>query len=90
MSNLIPKVRKSIPVRCVVTSAKMDKSRVGTIERLVKHEQYGKYLSHRTKMMFHDENNETREGDTVLIVQTRPISAKKRFQLFKVVEKAAE
>ena len=82
--------KKSRPIQCVVTSAKMERSRVGTIEHLVKHEAYGKFLGRRTKMMFHDENNETQVGDKVLIIQTRPISARKRFKLLKVLEKAAE
>ena len=81
-------ITKSRPIKCVVTSAKMNRSRVGTLERTVKHERYGKYMRRRTKFMFHDENNESREGDTVLLVQSRPISANKRFALLKIVERA--
>ena len=59
----------------------MDKSRVGTVDRLVKHARYGKYMRRRTQIMFHDEKqNVTRAGDEVLITQTRPLSARKKFQ----------
>jgi len=79
---------KSRPVRCVVTSDKMNKSRVGTLERLVKHPQYGKYIRRRTKLMFHDEGNQSHMGDTVLLVQSRPHSSRKRFNLQKIVTQA--
>lgn len=75
-------------IRCVVSSDKMTKSRVGTYERLVKHPLLGKYMRRTTKYMFHDENNSTKVGDVVEIVQTRPLSARKRFSLYAVVEKA--
>ena len=84
------KVKKSKPILCTVTSDKMSKSRVGTVERLVKHARYGKYLKRRTKIMFHDESNESKLGDSVLIIPGRPKSCKKRFDLFKIVEKAKE
>lgn len=90
MSEKDHKEKKSRPVRVVVTSDKMNKSRVGTIEHLVKHERYGKYLRRRTKLMFHDENNESRVGDTVLIASSRPLSARKKFTLMQVVRKAAD
>ncbi len=84
------KEKKSKPVRVVVTSDKMMKSRVGTIEHTVKHARYGKYFRRRTKLMFHDEQNVSRMGDEVLISQTRPLSARKKFTLLQVVRKAAE
>ena len=84
------KQKKSRPILCVVTSDKMNKSRVGTVERLVKHAQYGKYVKRRSKLMFHDEKNETRIGDSVLIAPARPHSARKRFDLFKVVKRAED
>lgn len=80
--------KKSKPFSGLVTSDKMDKSRVVTVERLVKHEQYGKYIKRRTKLMFHDEKNESRIGDTVLVIPSRPHSARKRFDLLKIVAKA--
>ena len=81
-------VRKEIA--CVVSSAKMDKSRVATIDRLVRHGQYGKYIRRSTKLMFHDAKNESQEGDKVLVVQSRPMSCRKRFLLVKIVEKKRE
>ncbi len=80
--------KKTRPLKVVVTSDKMNKSRVGTIEHLVKHARYGKYIRRRTKLMFHDEQNETRIGDEVLITQTRPLSCRKKFTLMQVVRKA--
>jgi small subunit ribosomal protein S17 len=82
--------KKARPIRCVVTSDKMNKSRVGTLVRLVKHERYGKYQRFTTKIMFHDEQNVSKAGDEVLITQTRPLSARKKFQLLEIVRKAAE
>ncbi len=82
--------KKSKPVFGVVTSDKMQKSRVVTVERLVKHPRYGKYLKRQTKLMFHDEKNESRIGDSVLIIPSRPHSARKRFDLLKVVKKAGD
>ena len=85
MSEKDHKEKKSRPVRVVVTSDKMNKSRVGTVEHLVKHPRYGKYIRQRSKLMFHDEKNECRAGDIVLITQTRPLSARKKFTLLSVV-----
>ncbi len=75
-------------IRCTVTSDKMEKSRVAVVERLVKHPTFGKYIRRRTKLMFHDANNVTRAGDEVLVRQTRPLSARKKFELVKVVREA--
>jgi small subunit ribosomal protein S17 len=66
----------------------MNKSRVATIEHLVKHPIYKKYIRRTSKLMFHDEKNETRMGDKVLVKQSKPLSARKRFTLLEVVEKA--
>lgn len=79
-------VRKSKPIFCVVTSDKMDKSRVGTVEKMVRHDRYGKFIKRRTKIMFHDEKNETKIGDSVLIEVTRPLSSRKHFRLKQVIE----
>lgn len=81
------KVTKSRPIKVVVLSDKMNKSRVGVQERLVQHAEFGKYIRRRTKFMFHDEKNETKAGDVVLITPSRPTSARKRFALHKVVQK---
>ncbi len=72
----------------VVTSAKMQKSIVVMVERLVKHPLYKKYIKRRSKFMAHDERNEAREGDVVLIEETRPLSRRKRWRLVKILEKA--
>ncbi len=82
--------KKTKPVRLVVTSDKMAKSRVGTIEHTYKHPRYGKYMRRRTKLMFHDEKNETKVGDEVLVTSSRPLSARKKFTLLQIVRKAAE
>ena len=75
-------------ILCTVTSDKMEKSRVAVVERLVKHPTFGKYIRRRTKLMFHDAKNLTRSGDEVLVRQTRPLSARKKFELVKVVREA--
>lgn len=75
-------------IRCVVTSDKMTKSRVGVAERLVKHPVAGKYIRRRTKLMFHDDTNQSRVGDEVVITPSRPLSARKKFTLVRVVRKA--
>lgn len=90
MSEKDHKEKKSRPVRVVVTSDKMNKSRVGTLDHLVKHQQYGKYIRRRTKLMFHDEKNESRIGDVVLVTATRPLSARKKFALLQIVRKGEE
>ena len=81
-------VKKSKPLLGVVTSDKMNKAGVCTVERTVRHARYGKYVKRRTKIMFHDESNQCKVGDSVLIIPSKPFSARKRFSLLKVVEKA--
>jgi small subunit ribosomal protein S17 len=71
----------------VVTSNKMDKSIVVAVQRKVKHPVYGKFLSRTTKFVAHDEKNECSEGDTVKIMETRPLSKSKRWRLVEIVEK---
>ena len=72
----------------LVVSAKMDKSISVAIERQVKHPMYGKYVKKTTKLMAHDETNDAGEGDTVRIMETRPLSKNKRWRLVEVVERA--
>src|SRR5947209_7795741 len=72
----------------VVTRDKMQKTRRVEIQRLVKHPRYGKYIKRRTVCYAHDEANETRIGDTVEIMETRPLSKTKHWRLVKVVKKA--
>ncbi len=71
-----------------VTSAKMNKTRRVEIPRLVKHARYGKYIKRRTICHVHDEKNESGLGDTVEIMETRPLSKTKNWRLLRVVVKA--
>src|SRR5438105_14808406 len=73
----------------VVTSDKMNKSRRVEIPRLVKHSRYGKYIRRRTICHVHDEKNESHTGDTVEIMETRPLSKTKHWRLIRVVTKSA-
>jgi len=71
----------------VVTSDKMNKTRRVEIPRLVKHPRYGKYIKRRTICKIHDEKNESRTGDTVEIMETRPMSKTKNWRLLRIVIK---
>jgi small subunit ribosomal protein S17 len=71
-----------------VVSNKMDKSIVVKVERKVKHPLYGKFVKKTTKFMAHDENNECNIGDTVRIMETRPLSKNKCWRLVEIVERA--
>ncbi len=71
----------------VVSSNKMDKSIVVLVERKVKHPLYGKFVKKSTKFHAHDEKNECSIGDTVKIMETRPLSKTKRWRLVEVLEK---
>lgn len=71
----------------LVTSNKMDKSIVVAVERKVKHPKYGKFLKKTTKFVAHDEANACSIGDTVKIMETRPISKNKCWRLVEVLEK---
>ncbi|MCC7402450.1 MAG: 30S ribosomal protein S17 [Chitinophagaceae bacterium] len=71
----------------VVTSNKMNKTVTVAVERKVKHPIYGKFVKKTTKFHAHDEKNECHIGDTVKIMETRPLSKTKRWRLVEVVEK---
>jgi small subunit ribosomal protein S17 len=73
-----------------VVSNKMDKTVAVSIERLVKHPMYGKYIRRTTKLLAHDENNECKEGDTVSIKPCRPMSRRKSWVLVRVVDRARQ
>ena len=73
-----------------VVSNKMDKTITVLLERRVRHPLYGKFIRRSTKIHAHDENNECKEGDTVLVQQCRPISKSKTWKLVKVVEQVRE
>ena len=72
----------------VVTSDRMAKTRRVEIPRLVKHSKYGKYVRRKTVCYVHDESEESGAGDTVEIVEARPLSKLKRWNLVRVVEKS--
>ena len=72
----------------VVVSDKMDKSRVVRVDRLTAHPLYGKRIKRSSKHHMHDETNESRVGDVVEMMETRPVSKTKRWRLVRVVEKA--
>jgi small subunit ribosomal protein S17 len=72
-----------------VVSSKMNKTIAVEVERLVKHPTYGKYIRRTTKLLAHDENGESREGDKVVIAACRPLSRRKSFRLVEVLERAA-
>jgi small subunit ribosomal protein S17 len=72
----------------VVTSNKMAKSIVVTVETKIMHPKYGKFVKHTKRFMAHDENQECGVGDKVLIMETRPLSKLKRWRLVQIIEKA--
>ena len=72
----------------IVVSNKMDKSVSVLVERKVKHPKYGKFVKKSTKFMAHDEKNECGLGDTVRIMETRPLSKNKRWRLVEIIERA--
>lgn len=71
-----------------VVSNKMQKSVTVSIERLVKHPAYGKFIRRTTKVMAHDEEGTCRAGDTVAIVECRPISKRKSWRVVEIVARA--
>jgi small subunit ribosomal protein S17 len=71
-----------------VVSNKMQKSISVAMNRKVKHPIYGKFMNKTTKFMAHDEKNEAGIGDTVRIMETRPLSKNKRWRLVEIIEKA--
>jgi small subunit ribosomal protein S17 len=72
----------------IVTSTKMDKSVTVSVERREKHPIYGKFIKKTKKFMAHDEKNECGGGDTVRIMETRPMSKLKRWRMVEILEKA--
>lgn len=71
-----------------VVSDRMDKSITVAVDRQIKHPIYGKYITKTTKYMAHDENNDAHNGDTVLIMSTRPLSKRKSWRLVDIIERA--
>ncbi len=72
----------------VVSSSKMDKTITIVVERKLRHPIYGKFVKKTKKFAAHDENNECNEGDTVRIMETRPLSKRKRWRLIEIIERA--
>ncbi len=72
----------------MVVSNKMEKSIVVAVRRKVKHPIYGKFVNKTTKFSAHDEQNTCNEGDTVRIMETRPLSKTKRWRLVEIIERA--
>ena len=72
----------------VVTSDKMDKSVVVRVDRIVQDKMYKRYVRRSAKFMAHDETNDCRTGDTVEIVESRPLSQRKRWRVLKVLRRA--
>lgn len=72
----------------VVTSNKMDKSIVVSVERRMKHAMYGKFIKQTKKFIAHDEKQECNIGDKVKIMETRPLSKNKRWRLVEIMERA--
>ena len=72
----------------VVTSNKMQKTITVSVLRKVKHPLYGKFVKKTSKFTAHDENNECSIGDTVKIIETRPLSKNKNWRLIEIIEKA--
>ena len=72
----------------IVTSDKMDKTIVIKVTRRIQHLRYKKIINRSSKFKVHDENNECKFGDRVLVMETRPLSKEKRWRVVRVVEKA--
>lgn len=72
----------------VVTSNKMQKSITVVVERKVKHPLYGKFVKNTSKFIAHDEKNDCNIGDTVRIMETRPLSKNKNWRLVEIIERA--
>ena len=76
-------------MRGEVSANKMNKTIVIEIKRKVRHPLYEKFVTQRTRLYAHDENNEAKVGDVVEVMQTRPLSKLKRWRLLRVVQRAA-
>ena len=77
-------------VQGVVVSDKMDQSVVVSVERRVRHQLYGKIQRRTTKFMAHDASNDAKVGDVVALVETRPLSRRKRWAVTRVIQRTQE
>ena len=87
MTSEISNIRHRQSIKGIVVSDKMDKTRVVEIKRTLRHRLYQKGLVRRSRLFVHDEKNESKVGDVVLAVSTRPLCKNKNFRLTKIVEK---
>ncbi|MDC3219693.1 MAG: 30S ribosomal protein S17 [Saprospiraceae bacterium] len=87
MTEIVKKPSKKTRIG-VVSSNKMEKSITVLVERRLRHPIYGKYVKKSKKFMAHDEKNDCNIGDTVKIMESRPLSAKKRWRLVEVIQRA--
>lgn len=78
---------RKIKIGTVITD-KMNKSRVIAVKRYVKHPLYKKFIRKTSKFLIHDENNESKAGDLIKVMETRPLSKRKRWRLIEIIEKA--
>ena len=85
MTKKVEKTSKKSTVTGRVVSASMDKTISVEIERRIKHPLYNKYIFKTTKLMAHDEDNASKVGDTVSLIQSRPISKRKSWSLRKII-----
>lgn len=83
-------VRRRRTLVGVVKSDKMNKTRVVTVTRRYSHPKYRKFVTRRKNYKVHDETNQTRTGDRVLIIESRPLSRDKRWRLGKLLSRASE
>lgn len=86
----VAKAKTARTVSGRVISNKMDKTITILVERRMRHPLYGKFISRRTKVHAHDENNECKEGDLVLVQECRPLARTKTWRLLQVLERARE
>jgi len=77
-------------LRGMVVSDKMDKTVVVQVERLEKHPRYHKFIRRRTKLLAHDETNSCKVGDKIIIIESRPLSRRKRWRVKEVVERGEQ
>jgi small subunit ribosomal protein S17 len=80
--------RRKVKIGKVVSAKKMDKTVIVAVVRQVAHPLYKKYFKKTNTFMAHDEENTCNEGDTVRIMETRPLSARKRWRLVEILERA--
>ena len=88
MAEQAPETKRQTTKVGIVTSNKMDKSVVVRVDRTLQHKMYKRYVRRSTKFMAHDEKNRCNIGDTVEIVESRPLSARKRWNVRRIVRAA--